>query len=220
MTVILKAWIFPLSLLQTMKTKVFGVSFYVSYPAVAFFTLALICDKKGTVIICFVSSLFHEIGHIIAMRLKGAKLKSVCFNLGDVAINADSSNLSYSAEFFVTLSGVVVNFLLCMLSLILFSVSKAEFFYNTCISNLLIGVFNLLPVRFLDGGQLVLLLLQKRFPPKICERTVDVLTIFFIVPIATMGLIFIFNSSYNYSLLFVALYLISTLVSKEYKNVS
>lgn len=203
-----------------MKAKFFGVSFYVSYPAVALFTLALICDRKGTMFICFVSSILHEIGHIIAMKLTGAKLKSVCFNLGDVAINADNSNLSYSAEIVITLSGVAVNFLLSSLTFTLFSLTHAELFHGICISNLLIGAFNLLPVRFLDGGQLILLLLQKRFTPKICERIVNVLTFVFLVPIATTGLIFIFNSGHNYSLLFAALYLISTFVSKEYKNVS
>lgn len=220
MTEILKASISQPFSQQTMKTKLFGISFSVSYPAVAFLTLALICDRKGTVIICFLSSLLHEIGHIIAMKLTGAKLKSVCFNLGDVAINADSSKLSHRSEIFVNLSGVAVNFLLSLLSFAVFAVSNAEFFKSVAISNLLIGTFNLLPVRFLDGGQLILLFLQKRFTPKSCERTVDILTLVFLVPIATMGLIFIFNSGYNYSLLFAALYLISTLVSKEYKNVS
>lgn len=203
-----------------MKAKVFGVSVCVSFPAIAFLALALICDKKGTVFLCLVSSFLHESGHITAMKLKGARLKSVAFNLGDVAINADCSNISYSADIFITLSGVAVNLILSLLSLTLWFMCKAEIFYNLCVVNLLIGVFNLLPVRFLDGGQLILLFLKKHFLPRFCEKVVDVLTVVFIVPIGIAGLIFIFNSSYNYSLLFAALYLICTLVSKEFKNVS
>ena len=52
------------------------------------------------------------------------------------------------------------------------------------------------------------------------NKIVDILTVIFLVPLSVSGFIFIFNSSYNFSLLFAALYLISTLVSKEYKNVS
>ena len=154
------------------------------------------------------------------MKLCGAKLKSIAFNLGDVAINADCSNLSYTAEIVVTLSGVTVNFALALISLVLWLITDFGLFQSSLISNLLIGAFNLLPIRFLDGGQLVLLFLKKRFTLKFSDKFVDVLTVVFVVPIAALGLIFIFNSSYNYSLLFAALYLISTLVSKELKNVS
>ncbi len=154
------------------------------------------------------------------MKLSGAKLKSVSFNLGDVAINADSSSLSYNAEVFVTVSGVAVNLILSGVSFVIYAVSKTDLSFSFGISNLLIGLFNLLPVRFLDGGQLLMYLLQKCFTPKICERIADILTVVFIVPIAIWGIIFLFNSSYNFSLLFAALYLICTLVSKEYKNVS
>lgn len=203
-----------------MKLKLFSVELRVSYPAVAFFTLALICDKNKTMLICLLCSLFHEAGHIAAMKLSGAKLKSVSLNLGDVAINADSTTLSYNAEVFVTISGVAVNFILSGVSFAVYSVSKDNISFSFGVSNMLIGVFNLLPVRFLDGGQLLMYLLQKRFTPKICDKITDVLTVVFVIPIAIWGIIFLFNSSYNFSLLFAAIYLICTLVSKEYKHVS
>lgn len=203
-----------------MKAKFLGVEFFVSYPAVAFLSIAIICDKKGAVLLCFVSSILHEIGHIVAMKLKGAKLNSVAFNLGDVAINADCTMLSYSEEIFVSVSGVAVNLVVSLLSFILFFMSKSQPWYDLGLTNALLGVFNLLPVRFLDGGQLLTLLLQKSFTTNFSERIVNILTVIFLVPIGTLGLIFLFNSNYNYSLFFAALYLICTLVSKEFKNVS
>jgi len=203
-----------------MKAKFFGVDVYFSFPAVAFLTLAVLCDKRGTVLICLLSSFLHELGHIAVMKITGAKLKAVNFNLGDVAINADLSMLSYKAEFLVNIGGVAVNFMLSILAFLLYAMFKADFFRDLFISNILIGAFNFLPVRYLDGGQIILILLQKRFSVKLSETILNVLTVCFMLPVGICGLLFLFNSSYNYSLLFAVLYLICTLVSKEFKNVS
>ncbi len=203
-----------------MKARVSGVDFKVSFPAVAFLALAIICDKRGTVLLCLLSSVLHEFGHIIAMKINGVKIKSVAFNLGEVAINADLSSVSYKAELFINLGGVVVNFILAILGFLFYEISKLHFFHSFFISNSLIGVFNFLPVRYLDGGQILFIFLQKYFAPKISEIILNILTAFFIVPVGICGIIFLFNSSYNYSLLFAVLYLICTLVSKEFKDVS
>lgn len=203
-----------------MKAKLFGIEFSASFPAVAFLTLAVVTDRKGTVLLCLISSFFHEMGHIAAMAVKKAKLKSVRFNLGDVAINGDFSNLSYSAEIFITVSGVFVNLILALISFAIYKAGTVNLFFDLSMINLLIAVFNLLPVRFLDGGQLIMLYLQNHFTPKISDRIINILTFVFVVPVFVSGLIFVFNSSYNYSLLFAAIYLICTLVSKEFKNVS
>lgn len=203
-----------------MKVKIFGVLFSVSFPAVAFLSIALISDNKGTFLICLVSSFLHELGHISTLRITGVKIDSVRFNLGDVAINADYAGLSTNAEIMVLLSGVAVNLALSIIGFVFWQIFSTAFCFNIIISNLLIAAFNLLPVRFLDGGQLILLILQKFIDSDVSERIINVLTVVFIIPVAVAGFIFVFNSSYNFSLLFVALYLICTLVSKEFKNVS
>lgn len=203
-----------------MKVKFFGVEFKVSFPAISFLALAIICDKRGTLLICFFSSVLHEFGHIAAMKLKGVRLKSVAFNLGDVAIDADLSSLSYKDELFVNAGGIAVNFILAIFAFLLNCFWQVDFFHNIIISNILIGVFNFLPVRYLDGGQILLIILKKRFSLNISERILNILSFCFMVPASISGLVFLFNSNYNFSLLFAVVYLICTLVSKEFKNVS
>lgn len=213
-------WTFPRYLQLLMKFKLFGIYFSVSFPAVAFLSIALIADNKGTFIVCLISSFLHELGHLLALRITGAKIDSVRFNLGDVAIKADYSKLSSNAEIVVSLSGVLVNLLLSIVGFLFWQIFSTEFLLNVIISNLLIAAFNLLPVRFLDGGQVILLILQKFLDAFAAEKIVNILTVVFLIPIAIAGFVFVFNSSYNFSLLFVALYIICTLVSKEFKNVS
>lgn len=203
-----------------MRLKFFSVYLTFSYPAVAFLALAVICDRKGAVVLCLMSSIMHESGHLLAMKLTGARLKSINFNLGEVAINADSVRLSYGAEIFVTISGVLVNFIISFISFVVWLIFNQGFLFKLCISNLLIGVFNLLPVRFLDGGQLLSFILKRRLTPEFTDKLLNIVTVIFLVPIGVVAFIFIFNSSFNYSLLFAAVYLIYTLVSKEFKYVS
>lgn len=203
-----------------MKFKCKGIDFKVSFPAVAFFALAIICDIKGMMPVCLFSSMLHEFGHFAFMKIHGVKIKSVEFNTGDVAINADLSAVSYKAEILINAGGVAVNFILAIFGLLFYEITSLNFFQSIFISNLLIGVFNILPVRYLDGGQIFLILLQKRFNQKISERILNIFTLVLIVPVGVFGLIFLFNSSYNFSLLFAVLYLICTLVSKEFKDVS
>lgn len=203
-----------------MKLKFWSIDFSVSFPAVAFLTLALLTDSNGTFLICLVSSFLHEVGHILALRLKGADINSVSFNLGDVAINSDCSKLSVNDEIIVSLSGVAVNLLLSAVGFMFWHIFGYKFCFDIVISNLLISAFNLIPIRFLDGGRAIELILQKFISHKASDIILNILTVIFIIPVAVAGFVFVFNSSYNFSLFFVALYLICTLVSKEYKNVS
>ena len=54
-----------------MKFKLFGITFYVSYTAVAFLSIALLSDKNGSLFLCVLASLIHEaaIGKIAGEQL-------------------------------------------------------------------------------------------------------------------------------------------------------
>lgn len=203
-----------------MRLRAFGVVFSASFPAVALLALSVVCDRKGTVTLCVFSSLLHEMGHIIVMRLKGAHLKSVSFNLGEVAINADTSELSYGDEALVAIGGVTVNLLMAALGFGLWKITSYGLWFNFFVINGFIFCFNMLPIRLLDGGEVLVILLRRRVSEKTVLRIINLLSFVFLVPLGTIGLISVFNSRYNFSLLFATLYLICTLVSKEFKNVS
>lgn len=178
--------------------------------------MALVCDSSSSVLICVISSLLHETGHILTAKLKGANIKSVKVGLGDVAINADFSQLTPCGEMLVSLSGVAVNFILFIIGFALCKLLNSDFLFKISTVNALIGAFNLLPINGLDGGEFVFLLLQKRYSLSVSEKIMLVLSFVFSVPLFAVGIVFAINSKYNYSLLFAALYLLYTLVSKEF----
>ena len=92
-----------------------------------------------------------------------------------------------------------------------------ELLLTFSIVNLLTGLFNLLPVSNLDGGQAIYLILTQKFTDKTANRIIDVLTVLLIFPISIAGFIVLLNSKYNFSLLLISVYLIITLIIKNSK---
>ncbi|MCI2112819.1 MAG: site-2 protease family protein [Ruminococcus sp.] len=79
------------------------------------------------------------------------------------------------------------------------------------------GLFNILPVMSLDGGQLLYLILSRFFSDTVSQRIVNVITFIIIFPLATFGFILLFNSKYNFSLLIVCIYLVFSLICRNNK---
>lgn len=115
----------------------------------------------------------HELGHIIAMKLLGIKHTSVTPRFFGLGINADFSRVSYTKEIIVCVSGSVSNFILALFTLN---------FPVLAFSAAAYGIFNLLPVSFLDGGEILKLLLKTADVPdaaafRICDFCTTAVTV-------------------------------------------
>ena len=175
----------------------------VGYEAAAALTAVLILDRENRVICCIAAAILHESGHLLMMRLSGVRVRAVTLRIFDVLIEAERPP-GMRADVWITLGGVLMN-LLC-----------AALFLPVCLrlaaANLALGAFNLLPVISLDGGHLYYLLLSRRFLPKTCAVVVRLTTFALLVPLFTAGLLMLFRSGYNYSLLAISLYLLAVLM--------
>ena len=109
---------------------------------------------------------FHELGHLFAGVVLGFKPHSLSVNPLGLAINfkikADDynkkikqGNILALKKLFIAFAGPAVNFVLVVLFLLLdfdFLTDKKEFLVY---ANLLIGLFNLIPIYPLDGGRIL-----------------------------------------------------------------
>lgn len=139
------------------------------------------------------------------MFLSNCKPYKVTVTLFDVAIER-RTDVTYLQDVLITISGPLYNFIFALLF---------TFVYKPlAVSNLLIGLFNLLPVATFDGGQLIKLMLTRRLCDKTTDIILNILSFIFFVPMFCLGLLFLFKSKYNYSLLLISLYLISVLFVK------
>lgn len=115
----------------------------------------------------------------------------------------------YYKDILITLAGPVFNILS-------FSVFL-NFNFKLSYTNLFVGLFNLLPAASLDGGQLIYLFLRKRFSAEISTKITDIITIITAFPVCLSGIMILFSSKYNFSLLFIGLYLFLSVFIREEK---
>lgn len=112
------------------------------------------------------AAMLHEIGHLTAMACFGVRCRELRLSLFGAEIDAPQlERLSYGWELCVTLAGVVVN--VCCAGL--FSLGAARFSvpegYLFAGAQMVLGAFNLLPVRPLDGGRALYLIAAWTFGP-------------------------------------------------------
>ncbi len=132
-----------------------------------FFAMAALAvlAGAGTVLpLVFLSALCHELGHLAALRLAGAKVERIRLTAFGAEIRADTRYLPYGREILCTLAGPAVNLALALI----FARISGE--YVLAGANLLLGVFNLLPIPSLDGGRALYLAVSWLTDPMLADR--------------------------------------------------
>lgn len=120
-------------------------------------------------VLILLAALLHEWGHFAVLRLCGAPVRGVRLGALGAVMKSERSGLSYGAELLALLAGPLTN-LLCAAVLTIPARTFPEF-YAAAGTHLTLGVFNLLPIRPLDGGQALELLVTWRFGPAAGEQT-------------------------------------------------
>lgn len=106
----------------------------------------------------------HELGHLSVLYLFGAKIHALRISVMGAVLEADCQRLSYGKELAAVLAGPAMN-LICVWLLSHFVVGC-----ETVVGiHLILGGFNLLPIRPLDGGRALELFLTWIFGPFIGE---------------------------------------------------
>ena len=125
---------------------------------------ALLAGAGTALTAAALSALGHELGHLLTLRLVGAGVERVRLTAFGAEIRADTRYLPYPREILCTLAGPAVNLVL--------AVFLARVMGNDVAAgaNLVLGVFNLLPVPALDGGRILHLLISWGWDPMTADR--------------------------------------------------
>ncbi len=116
----------------------------------------------GWIAVVFVSILVHELGHSLAFRRYGARSHIVLWAFGGLAFGSPVVPVRRQ-RIFVSLAGPLAGFILCGLVYASNQATNwgsfangqiaADLYFQLIFVNLYWGIFNLLPVYPLDGGQ-------------------------------------------------------------------
>lgn len=95
----------------------------------------------------------HELGHIVVALLYKLKFMGINFHVFGVNLKIDTDNLSYEKKLILYFAGPLTNIIISYVAL---KYDKYDVHYI----NMVLGLFNLVPVFPLDGGNMIKTVLE------------------------------------------------------------
>lgn len=200
-----------------MKFKILKTEITVSYLIICLASICIIAGIFDSFLYCLLGIIIHEAGHIILMCIFGYAPEKIRLSLFEISISdRKRQERKYIHNFLIIFFGPFSNFICFILFYLLYLLCN-DFFLYPAAANLSVGLFNLLPVLSLDGGQLLYLILSRFISDTVSQRIVNITTFIIIFPLAFFGFILLFNSKHNFSLLIVCIYLVFSLLCRNNK---
>ena len=113
-------------------------------------------DSTPTAIVATLAALLlHELGHVLAFRVYGHRLKAFHFLPFGLGVEPEGSFRSFWQETIIALSGPLTNAALAVGSLAAYGHTHHEWFRTFAIINGGLGLLNILPITPLDGGRVM-----------------------------------------------------------------
>lgn len=190
-----------------MTFKIRNTYVKIKFLFVALLTFLMFASKDGVFMFCYAASMLHELGHIAAVYLCGDKIDSIVFEVYGILIDKHE-NTSYFQQIFILLSGPAINIILG----IIFAYIPVQWCGLFSKVNIVLGIFNLLPINGLDGGEVLLRTVEYFLgfrAANIISICVSILALF---PIALVCFYNFLEQKNNYSLIIVFLFLVLSVI--------
>lgn len=189
-----------------MRFKLFGTEFYISFLFAAVITAMLAFDRTGFILPLFFAVLVHELGHLAAMWVLDCAPKRIRLVPAAVEITTKlQSGGKY--EIFIALCGPAINLLLFAILFVNYLAFGNEGYLTVGLINLLIGLFNLLPVTGLDGGTVLFNILCRKTEPSRAALIMRIINFSVALSALVIAVTLCFKGQFNLSFFILALYL-------------
>lgn len=161
--------------------------------------LSIIITGINIFIIIF-SVLIHELGHIIAALICGIKSENFTFHGFGVEIVFPGKNPSPKKLFIISCGGPVMSLIIAFFSNML-NIQTLK------LINLSIALVNFIPAQPLDGGNIIYLILSNYIHRQKLRKIMRLSGKVFGLIISLLGILILFISSFNISLLYIGLFM-------------
>ena len=196
-----------------MKFKLFGTEIYVSFLFAAVISLMLAFDKTGLALPTLIAVACHELGHLCVMWMLESTPKSIRLIPASVQITR-SFSYCYNNDILIALSGPAVNLLLFFVFYINYLTFKNSGVFCYAMINLIVCLFNLLPVTGLDGGTVLFSLIAKKYDVNRAMLTLRIITLFLASATLFLAITLTLRGKLNISVYIVAIYLFMSVIMK------
>ena len=193
-----------------------GCRIFVSFWFAAVLAASAALDPSGGVLCGLLAAVVHEIGHLLEMARQDCLPRRIAFKMFRVDMtDARRSERSYQKDLRIILAGPGLNFLLAAFSFSLYLPLPYPWMGMFFSANLLVGFFNILPVVTLDGGAALYAVLSVKLGEKQASFWTGLFSFVILVPLAALGFWILLRNPYQFSLLFISVYLMGVLVLQK-----
>lgn len=159
--------------------KLFGTDIRLDFSFFAVLALFFFFDS-GMGICAFVSCIFHELGHLIVMRICDIPIERLLFYGGGIRLSADIERSSFPVRLAVLFAG-------CAFNLLLAGVLLCAGAHTAAAVNVFICLLNLLPISYLDGAQLARAVIFRFCEPRRAERTLRIFQLLILTAVSALA---------------------------------
>ena len=194
--------------------NVFGVKVEITFWFVALITFIISLNAPSNVLVTVFSSILHETGHLLIMTSVGNKPQAIRFEITGMNIKRQPDlKISTKNEIFIALGGPLINLICFLISVVILCIYENENILTFGCINLILMIFNLLPINKLDGGLALYYILSQKFDNLTCTKILKITSVFFIALIYIWGIFAFVSSKYNISLIIIAIFLTLSMFS-------
>lgn len=178
------------------------------FPGLLFFSFI---TGRHTVLFTLMALLIHESGHLLILRLFHIQPAQISLTpFGGLIELPETASVSFPAAFFSAAAGPLFSLFGCLLSMLLlrwqvYSFASALSFFH---ANVLLLLFNLLPVLPLDGGRMLQALLSRLFQRKPVSRILLILGNIAGLSLIGLSVLGALRGQYQFSPAFAGLYVL------------
>jgi Zn-dependent protease len=177
------------------KTKLAGIELGADFTFFAVIAMFIALDTTGFALMSLCVCLIHEAGHLLAMLCTGSKPSSLIFRGGGIRIVTDKFD---SVPVLLAGSAVNLTLFLCLY----FTLPETDIYpIMFAVLNLVIGLFNLLPVGCLDGSKLLSIFVS--------EKALRVIELIVSVPVVCLVIWAVVSGGVNFTIAGVMIYIIA-----------
>ncbi|MGL5972475.1 MAG: site-2 protease family protein, partial [Oscillospiraceae bacterium] len=146
-----------------MTLQISSIKIKISFYFFLIMALLSMFQSNKTIIASLFFVVLHEVSHIIAMIINGEKVNCITLlPFGVKIVKNDSVKYGYWSEFFIYSAGLITNFTLFIIFLFLFLNYNKDIFLLISFINFYLFLFNILPIKVLDGGNILRIILINR----------------------------------------------------------
>ncbi len=197
-----------------MRFKLLGTEIYISFLFASVITLMLLFDKTGLILPLLFAVFMHEIGHLFMMYIRSAAPKRIKLIPTSVQITKPFIS-DYKNDIIISLSGPVVNILLFAVFYFNYKCYLNTATLYIALLNLIIGVFNLLPIKGLDGGAIFYCVLCRYTNVNKAELILNLISFLSGLTLLLSAVVLTLRGKINISLYIMGVYLLVTTLIKK-----